>query len=423
MRELKLARWNVPLVVLVLVIHSAQAMADGKLVRPRDYKGSLEEKAQEAVIIFQAGGEETDATEDLILKISVEGKTDDFAWVVPFPKAPKVEEADSALFEELFKYVESRRSRPKRKGDGAKTGTAASEGHDREDVEVISREVVGSFDVAVVKENTAGKLNEWLTDNGYQSLDDAEDVLGFYREKGYVYACIRVSDTALGQSQGKGVDLHPLRFTFETGGSDGIYFPMKLTGLQSDPFDVNLYVFYGAWLNDRLNKFGYTHQGFELNYRDWDSPKCEPNAGKTYSEPEVDPFLKGYATRLKNTKELMQKLHPGEKFYLTNIQAYGLKPENVRKWKDDLWLFPYYTNKSFVPFDARPGGAASAAWPNLSVTEEGEDADAISSGMEIPDRVWWAIVGVSGGLIVGFLAAWLLFRRQSPAGPYGTFEK
>ena len=39
-------------------------------------------------------------------------------------------------------------------------------------------------------------------------------------------------------------------------------------------------------------------------------------------------------------------------------------PAEVRQWADDLWLFPYYVDRKFVPYDARPGGPASAAWPN-----------------------------------------------------------
>jgi len=43
----------------------------------------------------------------------------------------------------------------------------------------------------------------------------------------------------------------------------------------------------------------------------------------------------------------------------TTLQARGLKPDDVRHLSDDLWLFPYYVDTSFVPFDARPGGPAS----------------------------------------------------------------
>ncbi len=60
--------------------------------------------------------------------------------------------------------------------------------------------------------------------------------------------------------------------------------------------------------------------------------------------------------------KLFQRLYPGQRYYLTNIHARGLRPAAVREWSDDLWLFPYYVDKSFVPFDARPGGPASAAW-------------------------------------------------------------
>ncbi len=406
--------WIAVFAALVCGGFLSTCLADGKVQPPRNYTGSLEEKGQEAVIIFNRGEKAGESTEDLILKIQVEGKTEDFAWIVPFPNPPKTKKEDPAIFKELFDYVQARRSRPKFKGEGGALGAKpAAEATDNKDVEVISREIVGSYEVTVVKENTKGKLNGWLTENEYQPLEGADDVLDFYREKNYVYACIKVSKAKLGQAHGTSVDLHPLRFTFNTGGLDGVYFPMKLTGLQSKPFNVNLYVFFRFWLNDDLNKFGYTHRGFQLYHRDWDTDQCVANGGKAYTNPASDPFLKNFAGRLTNTTKLLQKLHPGEKYYLTNVQAYGLKPADVREWSDDLWMFPYYTNRRFVPFDARPKGAASAAWPKLSVNENGEEAEAVSS-WGIPYKVWWVTGGIAGGLFLGYLAAWLMFRRQGP---------
>lgn len=335
---------------------------------PRDYKGSLEERAQEALIVFHAGDAPGEAQQDLILKIRVSGQAERFAWVVPFPTEPTIGKEDPKLFAELFAYVEARRSQ-ERKSEGMHGGKSAPAALDEKPVEVLSRQTVGEFDVAVVRENEAGGLNPWLEKEGYQPLTGAEDVLAFYRQKGYVYACMKVSGEAL--AKGGEIDSHPLRFTFATGGRDGIYFPMKLTGLQSEPFDVNLYVLYGAWLNDKLSKFGYEHRGFSLRYRDWDSPQCVPNGGKGYSLPGDDPFLRSFAHQIPTVTALCQKLHPGEKYYLTNIQAHALKPSDVRAWSDDLWLFPYYTNRSMVPFDVRAGGAASTAWPG----EEGSAAD------------------------------------------------
>ena len=345
----------------LLAVLPCHALADGKVMPPRNYTGSLEEKAQEAIIVFTPGTAEKSATQDLILKIEVEGKTDDFAWVVPLPNKPSTHEEDAALFQECFNYVEARlRPRYKAsKGLATKDNAAPSAGLEQEAVEVLSREVVGSYDVAVVKENVAGALNAWLKKEGFQELEGAEDTIGFYRDKGYVFACMKVADTSLSKS-GK-ADLHPLRFSFETGGRDGIFFPMKMTGLQKDAFDVNLYVFYRAWLNDHINGYGFEHRGFDLKWRDYDSSECKPNAGKSWSAPKSDPYLKGYAHKIPELTQFFQARHSGKKFYLTNIRARGLKPRHVRNWDNDLWMFPYYTDRKMVPYDARPGGPAAKA--------------------------------------------------------------
>jgi len=195
---------------------------------------------------------------------------------------------------------------------------------------------------------------------------------------------------------------------------------MKLTGLQQQPFDVNLYIFYGAWINDRLNKFGYEHRGFVRKHRDWDTSRCKPNAGKTYSTPERDPYLRNQAHRLPATKKLFQTLHPGERYYLTNIQAHGLKPQDVRQWADDLWLFPYYVDRDFVPYDVRDGGPASATWPHERSPTPRSQRDNSRVVPAAPDFVYrlgplvaLILVAALVGLL-GFIAivVWLVRRRS-----------
>jgi len=378
------------------------AWADGKIVRPADYEGSLEERAQEAILIFHTSREPGGSREDLILKIRVEGEAERFAWIVPFPNEPKVAEEDPELFHELFDYVEARLASFRRGSKyPAAAKTPAMEAEPKgPGVEVLSRKVVGTFDVAIVREKVAGALNQWLEQEGYQTLtgDDADEVLKFYRDKEYVFACIKVSEAELQKDQP--VDVHPLRFSFMPGGRDGMYFPMKLTGLQEQPFDVNLYIFYGKWVNDRLSKFGYEYRGFTRKYRDWDTSECEPNAGKAYSAPRHDAFLRSMAGRLPLTAKLFQKLHPGERYYLTNIQANGLEPKDVVEWPDDLWLFPYYTDPDFVPYDARPGGPASAAWlESYSAAEDG------AASASVVDAQAWLLPGLGIGIGIAALAA------------------
>ncbi len=348
--------------VLVAGLGAPRARGDGMLVPPKDYKGSLEERAQEALILFHAGDEKRPATEDLILKIRVEGDAASFAWVVALPDEPTTAPEDGKLFEELHRYVQAQLARAKADRSVKSTETKSAPAPAGAAVEVISRKDVGSYDVAVVREKEPGTLNAWLADNGYRRVEGADDLFEWYRKKNYVFACVRVNAAA--REKGAAADLHPLRFTFATGGRDGVYFPMRLTGLQSSRFDVNLYVLYGKWLNDRLNGFGYAHRGFTLSWRDYDSPQCEPNAGKRWSDPGHDPYLASFAYLVPEVAKLCQKLHPGERYYLTNLKAFSLDPSHVRDWSDDLWLFPYYTDPKVVPHDARKDGPASSAYPD-----------------------------------------------------------
>ena len=94
--------------VTPVAFRPSQLAADGFLKGPVDYHGSLEEKSQEAVIIMNTFAAPGEATEDLILRISVEGDVDHFAWVIPFPNQPEVNKADGVLFKELFEYVQDR---------------------------------------------------------------------------------------------------------------------------------------------------------------------------------------------------------------------------------------------------------------------------------------------------------------------------
>lgn len=409
---------------IAAVVCGPSLLADGmavprKLYKGVPYEGSIEERAQEAIIIFQGSPTPGQATEDLILKISLQGDVEDFAWIVPFPNEPQAAKESPALFRQLHQYVEARLRQLSREGSKKSEAGSVPSAADAptQPVEVLSRKIVGSFDVAVVRENLPGALNGWLEKEGYRTLGDADDLLGFYHRKGYVYACVKVSQAQLERDQP--VDLHPLRFTFKTGGRDAMYFPIKMTGLQQQqPFDVNLYVFYKAWINDHVSKFGYEHRGFRRRYRDWDSPDCEPNAGKTYFAPQQDPFLKSLAHYIPAVAELLQRLHPGHRYYLTNIQARGLVPEQVRGWSDDLWLFPYYIDERFVPYDVRPGGPASTAWPNELPAAKGSTLQADPAGGSSAECTAMLAVGVGAGVLAG-LAVGLGYARARKAAARG----
>ena len=214
------------------------------------------------------------------------------------------------------------------------------------------------------------------------------------------------------------MDLHPLRFKFETGGRGGIYFPMKMTGLQSTSFDANLYVFYKSWLNANLNRFGFEERGFHLDYRDWDTEDCKANAGKAWDEPEEDPLLAGAASIIPHVRGLFKTSYPGQRFYLTRLHAYGLEPATVRHWPDDLWLFPHYAELDRVPFDAQKFGPVEGLYhcpcpPARYV----ENRTGFLQELLSKQPGFWSFVAAVAllGALVGALLAWAVQKRRRKA--------
>jgi hypothetical protein len=96
---------------------------------------------------------------------------------------------------------------------------------------------------------------------------------------------------------------------------------------------------------------------------------------------------------------LFERLHPGQRYYLTNIQAAHVEPTEVRNWSTDLWLFPYYTDADQVPYDVQEGGPAAGDWP--------DPPD--QSGW----RGWKAVALVIGGLALVSIIVLLVFRRHA----------
>ena len=71
-------------VFVFATLSPSRVLSDGWLAKRSKYTGSIEELAQEAIIIFDDTEAPGDATEDLLLKVTVQGAVDEFAWVIPF---------------------------------------------------------------------------------------------------------------------------------------------------------------------------------------------------------------------------------------------------------------------------------------------------------------------------------------------------
>ena len=98
----------------------------------------------------------------------------------------------------------------------------------------------------------------------------------------------------------------------------------------------------------------------------------------------------------------------GRQVYLTNIQAKNLLPEDVRQWSGDLWLFPHYTDRSMVPYDARPGGAAHAAYAGIVMQLPAAGQPAVAFGNRIRN------VGLTLAALVVLATGVVVVRESQP---------
>jgi len=104
-------------------------------------------------------------------------------------------------------------------------------------VSVIDRKMVGIYETTTIASRDHAALQSWLQTNGYAPPVHGGETIASYVKQDWVFvaAKIRRDDPSLHTATP-----HPLSFTFKT---EKPVYPMRLTGLDSRPVRVELYVF------------------------------------------------------------------------------------------------------------------------------------------------------------------------------------
>ena len=208
--------------LVLLIAPGTFIRADGGFIPPNLEKDVFQPH-QKAVILYR------DGTEDLIIKTTYVGDLDDFAWVIPVPAVPTIDEQSQDLdfiFSDLSTLTFSDVFNEPPVGEGYR------------DVDVVEEADVGIYQVTVLSSSTPESLVTWLTDHGYVLPAEAKPVVSYYVTRGWYFVAARVQPE--GERQyGR---LHPIRLTFQ---SDEIIYPMRLTSVSAaDDLEVLTYVFY-----------------------------------------------------------------------------------------------------------------------------------------------------------------------------------
>jgi hypothetical protein len=257
---------------LLLLFLPLAALADGMVIPTIAYPAKITIPDQRALICY------TNGTERLVIETRFTGAGTNFAWVVPLPSQPVIEEATTGLFPTLqylfrpeivhevpryyigillalgFVYLLRLAAKSvwnafviailiivpaillipalsaaKRAGMGSVTSSQA--------VSILDRKLVGIFETTTIAAHDATALQVWLSENGFAVPTNAEPVIASYVKDGWVFVATKVRRD---KPDNETSTPHPLSFTFKT---DKPVYPMRLTGVDNGPLSIELYVF------------------------------------------------------------------------------------------------------------------------------------------------------------------------------------
>ena len=357
------------ILVLLLAPISNPACADGialPVVEVQGYdahEADVEMPAQKAILVY----DQDSRREDLILSVELRGGSE-AAWVVPIPSLPEVETARPEWFEQLSDMtkpiVEHRTETIYREAGGPITVGEKV----KVEVEVVSREVVGVYDVSILSADKPDALVDWLNENGYAFPEEGEALLDAYMaEGGWYFVAARVLPEESARLNG---DVHPLWFSFNT---ERPIYPMRLTSLVRGHIHVLIYVLADHRMEIPEHYF-YTEFAGELSLR----PLLPENADLV----ELLTHRRYYVTKLRQSSLIAQEAT--EDLYLEQAASNELYRKVV-----------YETDYRYV---------------------DAADIEESSSGSERPETLQdgdWMLLGL-GLALFGVLAVLGLVWRRRP---------
>ncbi|MBU0762488.1 MAG: DUF2330 domain-containing protein [Candidatus Altiarchaeota archaeon] len=169
--------------LLIVFLISNNVCSDGGFFPPVYYNEDIYEPSQKAAIIHDG------VNEQLILQVTYEGNTTEFAWIVPTPSYPDVEKAKALLFEELHWLTEPEYKRAPGFGFTTMDGVMRAQ----EAVTVHEQKQVGVYEIAILSSDDPKALINWLNANGYRITSAAEEVIGYYVEKRWFFTAVRLN--------------------------------------------------------------------------------------------------------------------------------------------------------------------------------------------------------------------------------------
>jgi dsDNA-binding SOS-regulon protein len=254
-------------------------------------------------------------------------------------------------------------------------------------VQVLSREIVGPYDKVVLTADTVGVLTEWLTENGYQVPDRAEEVLSPYLAD-FAFIAIRLTPS-------EGVDsIKPISLTLS---SPAPSIPIIPTSVAAQP-DMGILVhLLGSsraistnYAHVQINEAVIDWQNNAQNYTDVVSQAIDEAGGQAFvtdfagdhelGDIPFTPINSNEVAQIEQAQNLKQAIEANVHTYISHID-YG-EPIldhgvlTLEQWTEavDCWNFV-----NGIQFDPNYGSYQGSAPPE----EETEECQGVLNNEEL----------------------------------------
>ncbi len=223
---------------------TTSAFADGMMLSaPYHY---IYENSQQAVIRY----DESTSTETISILPGFNGDALEFAWILPVPGLPELDQEDSELFQQLRNFTLPERHFRDSDWDGCDgRGDIYYEIPD-EGVNVINSQIIGYYQTMTLSSNQAPALIDSLTQWGFlheDNLEAATELIDSYVQQDWYFVTVKVDSVSFAEAfpqyddyYGYYAQLEPLKFSFA---SEQIIYPMRISALSAaESTQVDLFV-------------------------------------------------------------------------------------------------------------------------------------------------------------------------------------
>lgn len=209
--------------VFGLIFLLIPGIANACMILP--WPGQEVRQVQQKAVIWWDG-----KTETLIESVTYSGNPREFAWIIPVPNKPVVEEAPDELFSalETLTNPEYVATPEYGMGGGMMVNDALKSG-----VRVVETKKIDIYDVTVLTAQDSNELRKWLTTNGYKYPEDKEYLLENYVGKDWYFVAAKVRPGAVSYAGAGLASGHatPLKISFAAAAP---IYPLKISGMASE---------------------------------------------------------------------------------------------------------------------------------------------------------------------------------------------